>query len=120
MTFQPDPNQTLSIDDINYVVTEHPSAPGIPYGQEGRAATVFQLTSPSGTFAFKVFKPRFRTPSLVTQAEQLTQYAGLPGLQVCQRIVLTPFRHAPLLRTEPDLTYAVLMPGWREPLGRKW
>jgi formylglycine-generating enzyme required for sulfatase activity len=117
MTFQPDPNQTLSIDDINYVVTEHPSAPGIPYGQEGRAATVFQLTSPSGTFAFKVFKPRFRTPSLVTQAEQLTQYAGLPGLQVCQRIVLTPFRHAPLLRTEPDLTYAVLMP-WVE--GTTW
>jgi len=44
-------------------------------------------------------------------------FAGLPGLQVARRTVLTSQRDAELLRREPDLTYAVLMP-WVE--GPTW
>jgi WD40 repeat protein len=67
--------------------------------------------------ALKVFRARFRTPALVSQAEKLAAFADLPGLTVCRRTVLTPTRHADLLRREPDLTYAVLMP-WIE--GPTW
>jgi hypothetical protein len=62
-------------------------------------------------------KPRFCTPALVAQAEKLAAFAGLPSLQVARRTVLTPDSHADLLRREPDLTYAVLMP-WVE--GPTW
>jgi len=74
--------------------------------------------------ALKVFKPRYRLPEMVSLAERIAPLAGLSGLQVCQRIVLTPQRHAALLRQHPDLTYAVLMPWvvgptWTDVIGEK-
>ncbi len=60
--------------------------------------------------ALKVFKPRFRLPFLVSQAEKLALFADLPGMQAARRLVLTPQRNAELLHQYPDLIYAVLMP----------
>jgi len=37
MPFQPNVHDELTIDGIPYRIAEHPAAPGIPYGQEGRA-----------------------------------------------------------------------------------
>lgn len=111
MTFQPDPNQTIRMDDNEYRFTEHPAAPGVAYGQEGRAGTVYQLQNNQGAaLAIKVFKPRFRLPSLVSQAEKIRGFASLPALAVCDRTVITPLRYGSLLRSEPDLLYAVMMP----------
>jgi hypothetical protein len=125
MSFRPNVHDELTIDGVTYRIAEHPAAPGIPYGQEGRAGIVYQLLpSPTGrgaggegAMALKVFRARFRTPALVSQAEKLAAFADLPGLTVCRRTVLTPQRNANLLRREPDLTYAVLMP-WIE--GPTW
>jgi multiple sugar transport system substrate-binding protein len=126
MPFQPAVNQELVIDGVTYRVAEHPAAVGIPYGQEGRAAIVYQLVSPwpsqgegqgEGLRALKVFKPRYRSPGLVMLAGRLVSFASLPGLQVCRRSVLAPQHHVELLRQYPDLTYAVLMP-WVE--GPTW
>ncbi|MDT7947456.1 MAG: hypothetical protein RQ897_03795 [Thermoflexus sp.] len=119
MSFRPNAHDELIIDGIAYRIAEHPAAPGFPYGQEGRAGIVYCLQNPAtgNKAALKVFKPRFRTPALVSQAEKLAAFADLPGLTVCRRTVLTPQRHADLLRREPDLTYAVLMP-WIE--GPTW
>jgi hypothetical protein len=110
MAFQARVNQLLRIDEVSHYIVEHPSVPGMPYGQEGRQAIVYQLASDLGKRALKVFKSRFITPSSVTLADHLATLAHLPGLQVCQRVVLTPQRHASLLREYPDLTYAVVMP----------
>jgi hypothetical protein len=125
MSFRPNVHDELIIDGVAYRIAEHPAAPGFPYGQEGRAGIVYQLLpSPTGrgaggegAMALKVFRARFRTPALVSQAEKLAAFADLPGLTVCRRTVLTPQRNADLLRREPDLTYAVLMP-WIE--GPTW
>ena len=142
MPFRPNVNDELILNDVygqnifrSYRIAEHPAAPGIPYGQEGRAGIVYQLIpSPSaggeglpsplgrgaggeGKVALKVFKPRFRTPALVSQAEKLAAFADLPGLTVCKRMVLTRTHHADLLQRHPDLIYAVLMP-WIE--GPTW
>ena len=65
MPFQPHVDQELSIDGAAYRVTEHPNAPGMPFGQEGRQAVVYQLAAGDDRRALKVFKPRFSTPSLV-------------------------------------------------------
>ena len=126
MTFQPEVNQELTIDSVTYRIAEHPAAPGVPYGQEGRQAIVYQLVASSpdagegqggGLRALKVFKPRYRVPALVTLADRIAAFAELPGLSVCRRTVLSARRHKDLLRQYPDLLYAVLMP-WVE--GPTW
>jgi|GEM_PF-1175009 len=118
MPFQASVSQELVIDGVAYRIAEHPAAPGMPYGQEGRQAVVYQVIAKNGDRrALKVFKPRFRAPALVGLTDQLAAFADLPGLSVCRRAVLTPRRHTELLRQQPDLTYAVLMP-WIE--GPTW
>lgn len=109
--FQPEVNQRILIDGVSYALAVHPAAPGMPYGQEGRQAVVYQLCADDGhRCGFKVFKPRFRVPALVSLADQLAPLASLPGLAVCERTVLSARRHHDLLAEHPDLTYAVLMP----------
>jgi DNA-binding protein len=111
MPFRPNVAETITIDGVAYQVAEHPAAPGMPYGQEGRQGTVFQLHRPDGTHvALKVFKARFRVPALVTSAARQASYASIPGLEVCARTILTPRKHTDLLRQHPDLAYAILMP----------
>lgn len=109
--FQPEVNQRILIDGVSYALAVHPAAPGMPYGQEGRQAVVYQLCADDGhRCGFKVFKPRFRVPALVSLADQLAPLASMPGLAVCDRTVLSARRHHDLLVEHPDLTYAVLMP----------
>ena len=111
MPFHPKVGQELAIDNAAHRIAEHPAAPGMPYGQEGRQAVVYQLVAQDGDAqALKVFKPRYRSPALVSLADRIAPFARLTGLRVCRRTVLAPQRHAPLLRQHPDLTYAVLMP----------
>lgn len=111
MAFRPDCNDQIAIDGADYCIAEHPSAPGMPYGQEGRQAVVYQLVASDGSLrALKVFKARFRLPTMVLLSERLSALAALEGLQVCQRTVLTSRRHTVLLAQHPDLIYAVLMP----------
>jgi len=110
VAFQPEVNQQLVISGTAYSVAEHPAARGMPYGQEGRAAVVYRLTSQADARALKVFKPRHRVPGLVSLARRQAPFADLPGLQVCSRTVLTPQQQTDLLRQHPDLTYGVLMP----------
>jgi len=118
MPFHPQVDDQLTIDGVTYSISEHPAAPGIPYGQEGRQAIVYQLVAQDvEKRALKVFKARYRLPSLVALADKLDPFADLPGLQVCRRTVLTPQRHGDLLRQHRDLIYAVLMP-WVE--GPTW
>lgn len=110
MPFRPEVNQTLRIDELDYCFTEHPAAPGMPYGQTGRRATVYQVQA-NGTFhALKVFTEAFRSPRAAVNAKQLRAFAELPGLQAVSRQVLVPSQHEGLLKTHPDLAYAVLMP----------
>ena len=117
MAFRPQVNEELLIGGVTYRIAEHPAAPGFPYGQAGRRAIVYQVVAGDDKRALKVLTPRFRTPALVLVAQNLAPFASLPGLQVCERTVLTPERHSILLQQHPDLAYAVLMP-WIE--GPTW
>jgi DNA-binding beta-propeller fold protein YncE len=110
--------EVVSVASTTYRFSAHPAAPGVPYGQEGRSAVVYQLADDAGGLqAFKVFRNHFRTPRVAAGANQLQPFAGLPGLAVCQRTVLTPEEHAALLRARPEFSYAVVMP-WIA--GRTW
>jgi formylglycine-generating enzyme required for sulfatase activity/serine/threonine protein kinase len=111
MPFRPSPGETLTIDGVPYQAAEHPAAPGMAYGQEGRQGIVFQFQAPDGALAaLKLFKARYRAPALVTQAQQIAPFAAITGLEVCARRVFSPIRYAEVVRQYPDLSYAVLMP----------
>ncbi len=110
MPFQPKPKQRILINGRQFTFAEHPNAPGIVYGQEGRQATVYQLGIKGKNKAFKIFKARFRNPYLVGQAQKLKEYSNQLGLSTCSRSVLSPSKDRKLLSTYPDLIYAVVMP----------
>lgn len=119
MTFQLNAGEEITIDGISYTVGEHPMAPGVPYGQEGRQGIVYQLIpqieTSSGWKALKVFRQQFRNPKMVYLSENKRAYANLPGLMVCERIVLTPQQHNDVLSKSRDLLYAVVMPWIKGP-----
>jgi hypothetical protein len=117
MSFRPEVGDTLFIEGVLFGVAEHPVAPEIPYGQEGRAGIVYQLRAGEEKRALKVFKARYRTPSLTSTSVQLEPFAQIRGLRVCKRTVLTANSYRDLLLAHPDLLYAIVMP-WIE--GPTW
>lgn len=48
MPFRPKTNTTININQSTYTFTEHPAAKGMPYGQTGRRATVYQVQDTAG------------------------------------------------------------------------
>ena len=118
MLFRPAVNSKIRVSSSEYSFTEHPAAKGIPYGQTGRRATVYQLKDSLGQlYGLKVFNNAFRTAQTENTAKQIAAFSKFPGLQVCSRIVLTHQNAAGLLGQHPDLEYAVLMP-WVQ--GQTW
>lgn len=119
MAFQPQVNGSLTINGLDYTIMEHPYAPGVPYGQEGRQGIVYLLHSKEKRHkrALKVFRSKLLNPSSVLATQQITKFAGISGLAVCERYILTPQNNPELLNKEPDLLYAIVMP-WIE--GPTW
>ncbi|MFB9277180.1 hypothetical protein [Cohnella cellulosilytica] len=119
MGFQPEVNAPLIINGQRFAIGQHPNAPTIPYGQEGRQGTVYLLHSEDRRRkkAMKVFRSKFVNPSLVYHTQQIAKFSGVEGLLACERFIVTPQNNTELLREEPDLLYAVVM-SWIE--GPTW
>ena len=120
MPFRPKIDEQIKIAGVVYRFTEHPSAKGMPYGQTGRRATVYQLQDQkNGLHALKVFTLAFRNADTVEQAQNIAQFKSIPGLEACQRVVINPVNETGIIQQQPDLKYAVLMPwvqgfNWQE------
>lgn len=111
MPFHPKVGDIIEINHEPLTFMEHPNALGMPYGQRGRKATVFQVRDNFGGYhALKVFIEAFRLKQNARGAVYLKRYASIPGLHVCSRLVLDPETYPSLLNTIPDFLYAVLMP----------
>ena len=117
--FQPEVNERLVINGHTYTVGEHPHAPDVPYGQEGRQGTVYLLHTEDGKAkkAMKVFRSKFVNPSMAFQTQQIAKYKGMSGLSACDRFMITPQNNTQLLSMQADLLYAVVM-NWVE--GPTW
>lgn len=116
--FRPSANSSITIGGVTYQFSLHPSAKNMVYGQSGRRGTVYQMISPTGKpFALKVFTQIFRKAEVELSASQIQRYAGMEGLAVCSRQVLTQRTHTELIAQYPALEYAVIMP-WVE--GSTW
>jgi DNA-binding transcriptional regulator YiaG len=116
---QPDDLLHLGKENMDYRFAPHPAVPTMAFGQEGRKSTVYQLKRipEDQPYALKVFKPAYRGSYLVEVAQSIARYADLPGMEVCQRMVLTRDGYGSLIKQYPDFAYAVLMP-WVA--GRTW
>lgn len=115
--FEPRPSDPFSLNGNTFQIMEHPSAPSIPYSQEGRKAVVYQVADQNKKlFALKVFKQAYRLPALVNTCETLKTLVQ-PGLEVCDRICIDEKIAPELIKKYPDLEYAVIMP-WIN--GRTW
>ncbi len=109
MVSRPRPD-TLQVNVVSYHVAGHPTTRSVACGQERDDATVYQLVVSEGQKRdLTAFKPRFCTPSLASQAENLGTYADSYGLRVHHCVVLPHFRQLDLLRKHSDLTCALLM-----------
>ena len=117
MRFQPKVDQVLAVGKDRYEIEPHPMVPHLPYGQEGRMATVYKMRSDGKNFALKVFKDAYRKPEILALSEKLKNYAVIPGLEACQRIVINPVELKTLIKSDNDLNFAVIMP-WIE--GQTW
>ena len=118
MPFRPSVGSMIQIGQTTLTFSEHPSAKGMPYGQAGRKATVYQVVDEqSARHALKVFTRVFQTEQTARGAKRLEAFADLPGLEVCRRLVINPEDHSELLQQHPELLYCVVMP-WVE--GNTW
>ena len=118
MALQVKVGQNFYIGSDSYMIAEHPAIPGQPYGQEGKAATVFKLYTANGSAkALKVFKRKYQDPTIVDSSSSLRRFSSIEGFKVCHRTVIVPTTHQSLISQYPDLKYAVIMP-WIE--GRTW
>lgn len=111
MSFQTDVNAKLLINGEAFTIGEHPYAPGVPYGQEGRQGTVYLLHSEERQQkkALKVFRSKLINPSTVHLSSQINKFSTMEGLTACERQTITPHNNPALLAAEPDLLYAVIM-----------
>jgi serine/threonine protein kinase len=120
MAFRPKLGDQIILEGARYFFAEHPVLKGFAYGQTGRRGTVFQLTSvDKRLFALKVFTHNFQSDLNEKSLGTFNNLCNLPGLEVCQRSVISPNRpaYSAVLKTNPELTYAVLMP-WVK--GKTW
>jgi len=109
MPFQMNIDEQLIIEGTSYYVCAHPAIPGYPFIQEGQSSRVVQLRSTSGFVALKV-QSQLRDQALCTHALHLQPLSAIPGLQAARRIILTAENQPALIRTYPELEYAILMP----------
>ncbi len=117
--FDPQINQSITIDKEVYLFMEHPNALNMAYAQEGKKALVYKIKQKIGGkyFALKVFKPIHQDPKLVSISDSLVQFGNIEGMKVCKRTCITPKNNPELIKNFPELNYSLLMP-WAE--GKTW
>ncbi|AVP43671.1 tetratricopeptide repeat protein [Bacillus cereus] len=119
MGFRPEVGEKIIFNKDVYRFEKHPAVIGIemPYGQEGRQGTVYQLQHENGVerIALKVFKERYRDEK--HQLAFLKPLSSLAGLKVCSRYIVTTEEHTSAIEKSEDLANSIVMP-WIE--GPTW
>lgn len=114
MSFQPEVGESIRFFGRRYTFPKHPAVVGIdiPYGQEGRQGTVYQIKEDNtrNKAALKVFRERFKNKNQVQLSEQLKNYSSFYGLSACLRSVIEEGEHARLIGQYDDLEFSLIMP----------
>src|SRR5215472_9202201 len=86
---------------------------------EGGEALIYQMRdiATKELYALKVIKPAYRSKHITHVAETIRRSPHIPGFYLPNRTSITRTEYQDLIRTYPDLEYAVLMP-WLT--GKTW
>lgn len=115
--FDPKIGEVIQIFGEKYTFQRHPKTViEMTFKQEGRRAIVYQIKRhDNNLFALKVFKSRFRVPSLKDSSEHLKNLESFEGLRAAKRRIL--IQPEPIIEQHSELEYAMLMP-WIK--GKTW
>lgn len=107
-----DVGETIVIRGESYSFAGLPGVSNILHCEATRTARVYKLLSGNQEFALKVFLDHDPDKALIEDelAKEFKKFAHIPGMEVCNRIVLTSSADSAILESYPDLDGAVLMP----------
>lgn len=92
MTFDPMPGMQVNLNDeiIEFMPLESRGpASKYVYAEEGSIAVVYKVLKNRKLYALKVFYPNFQNEQIIKNAEMLSKYKILKGLQLAERTVIS-------------------------------
>ncbi|MEO6887584.1 MAG: hypothetical protein ABI456_01060 [Ktedonobacteraceae bacterium] len=118
VAFQPFLGLFLRLGATYFEFVPHPLLPkdkDAIFVVEGGEALIYQIRNmdTKDLYALKVLKPPYRAERIARITELLTQQVDLPGLSINPRLCLTQANYPELVRTFPELEYAIITP-WIE------
>jgi serine/threonine protein kinase len=122
LEFRPCLGMYLGVGELSFEFVPHPLFPyesEAVFVLEGGEAFVYQVREvmTNSLYALKVMKSAYRSEHVARVAETVARCAHIPGFYLHNRTCLTATNYPDLIKTYPDLAYAVLMP-WLT--GRTW
>ncbi len=120
--FRPSMGIQLNVGGKFFGFVRHPLFPGdneAVFVLEGGEALIYQLrdVQTGDLYALKVMKSASRSEHVARAAQVVSSATHIPGFYLYNRFCLTASEYPHLIKTYPDLEYAVLMP-WLT--GRSW
>jgi serine/threonine protein kinase len=120
--FRPSMGIQLNVGGKFFGFVRHPLFPGdneAVFVLEGGEALIYQLrdVQTGDLYALKVMKAASRSEHVARAARVVSSATHIPGFYLYNRFCLTMAEFPDLIKTYPDLEYAVLMP-WLT--GRSW
>jgi serine/threonine protein kinase len=121
--FQLKPNETFSLKiqgcDRQFLPVPHPQVAQFVHAMEGGKAKVYRIKDSDSDqeYALKIMKRRHQDPALEEVCQNLDQFKQMAGLEVCERLCLSPTTAPEAIAQYPMLQYAILMP-WIQ--GQSW
>lgn len=103
------------IDNEVFRFAPHPVAPAMVWAQESATSTVYKLANQRRSVALKVFKPHAKFELTQSLNETLAWARNSPGMETCDRRVISRENARELVERHKSLEYAILMP-WQEGL----
>jgi serine/threonine protein kinase len=122
LKFSPYVGLSLGVGGMSFAFVPHPLFPHdskTVFVVEGGEALIYQVRDvmTSSLYALKVMKPVYRSEHIARVVDRTKYFAHVPGFYLHSRICLTVTDYPDLIKTYPDLEYALLMP-WLT--GRTW
>lgn len=120
--FRPSVGLILAVGESAFEFVPHPlfsDESDSVFVMEGGEALIYQVraVTTKSLYALKIIKPAYRSEHIARATETIRSFSDIPGLSMHNRICLTMAEYPDLLKTYPDLEYAVLMP-WL--VGKTW
>ncbi|GHO72406.1 hypothetical protein KSD_01770 [Ktedonobacter sp. SOSP1-85] len=120
--FRPSAGLILAVGERAFEFVPHPlfsDESDSVFVMEGGEALIYQVrdVTTKSLYALKFIKPAYRSEHIARVTETVRRSSDIPGFSMPNRICLTMAEYPDLLKTYPDLEYAVLMP-WL--VGKTW